>query len=283
MLSEPSLGEVDERPGGAPCGTLTAMRIALARRAAIACAVMAAASLQNACAAGLVDSEVPSQESSLCPPPAGERSDAAILADRIMSRTSSRLLFDGSFHDELAREAEDVLRMVRAAHPGVAGIHARELYRPDTLILGLEPPMLQRVQGMFDASGRMVTLRIGAPELDSLNAELRLRGAKLLGPAAVIFCFGPALNSPAAAAVYAGLDGISYAEPDTHAGDGPDLEAARVDGDWYLIFRNAWGDCPSGCINEQLSFFVVSGGTVRPAASEAEPFRRLMAERGWGE
>ena len=283
MLPEPLLGEVDERPGGAPCGTLTAMRIALARRAAIACAVMAAASLQNACAAGLVHSEVPSQESSLCPPPAGERSDAAILADRIMSRTSSRLLFDGSFHDELAREAEDMLRMVRAAHPGVAGIHARELYRPDTLILGLEPPMLQRVQGMFDASGRMVTLRTGAPELDSLNAELRLRGAKLLGPAAVIFCFGPALNSPAAAAVYAGLDGISYAEPDTHAGDGPDLDAARVDGDWYLIFRNAWGDCPSGCINEQLSFFVVSGGTVRPAASEAEPFRRLMAERGWGE
>ena len=283
MLPEPSLGEVDERPGGAPCGTLTAMRIALAKRAAIACAVMAAASLQNACAAGLVHSEVPSRESAVCPPPAGERGDAAILADRIMRRDSAQLRLDPSSRNKLAREIADVLRMVRAAHPGVAGIHARELYRPDTLILGLEPPMLQRVQGMFDASGRMVTLRTGAPELDSLNAELRLRGAKLLGPAAVIFCFGPALNSPAAAAVYAGLDGISYAEPDTHAGDGPDLEAARVDGDWYLIFRNAWGDCPSGCINEQLSFFVVSGGTVRPAASEAEPFRRLMAERGWGE
>ena len=182
MLPEPSLGEVDERPGGAPCGTLTAMRIALARRAAIACAVMAAASLQNACAAGLVDSEVPSRESAVCPPPAGERGDAAILADRIMSRSSSRLLFDPPIHDELAREVADVLRMVRAAHPGVAGIHARELFRPDTLILGLEPPMLQRVQGMFDASGRMVTLRTGAPELDSLNAELGISDARRRAP-----------------------------------------------------------------------------------------------------
>ena len=281
MLSEPSLGEVDERPGGAPCGTLTAMRIALARRAAIACAVMAAASLQNACAAGLVDSEVPSRESAVCPPPAGERGDAAILADRIMSRSSSRLLFDPPIHDELAREAEDVLRMVRAAHPGVAGIHVRGLFRPDTLILGLEPPMLQRVQGMFDTSGRTVTLRTGAPELDSLNAELGLRGAKLLGQASVAFCFGPVLNLPPAAAAYSGLDGISYAEPDTYAGDGPDIDAARADGDWYLIFRNAWGDCPSGCINEQFSFFVISGGTVSQTNSGAAPFRRLMAERGW--
>ncbi len=126
-----------------------------------------------------------------------------------------------------------------------------------------------------------LTLRTGAPELDSLNAELGLRGAKLLGQASVAFCFGPVLNLPPAAAAYSGLDGISYAEPDTYAGDGPDIDAARADGDWYLIFRNAWGDCPSGCINEQLSFFVVSRGTVRPAASEAAPFRRLMAERGW--
>ena len=259
------------------------MRIALAKRAAIACAVVAAASLQNACAAGLVDGEVPSRESAVCPPPAGKRSDAAILADRIMRRDSAQLRLDPSSRNKLAREIADVLRMVRAAHPDVASVHVRGLFRPDTLILGLEPPMLQRVQGMFDTSGRTVTLRTGAPELDSLNAELGLRGAKLLGQASVAFCFGPVLNLLPAAAAYSGLDGISYAEPDTYAGDGSDINAARADGDWYLIFRNAWGDCPSGCINEQFSFFVISGGTVSQTNSGAAPFRRLMAERGWGE
>ena len=141
---------------------------------------------------------------------------------------------------------------------------------------------MSRVQGMFDGAGRVVTLRTGALELDALNAELGLRGAKLLEPLGVIFCFGPALNVAAAAAAYSKLDGISYAEPDARLGDGPDLEAARVNGDWYLVFRHAWGDCPAGCINEQFSFFVIAGGTSRQADSEAAPFRLLMAARGWG-
>jgi hypothetical protein len=150
------------------------------------------------------------------------------------------------------------------------------------LILGLEPPLLRRVQGMFDGAGRVVTLRTGALELDALNAELGLRGAKLLELLGVIFCFGPALNVAAAAAAYSKLDGISYAEPDARLGDGPDLEAVRVNGEWYLVFRNAWGDCPAGCINEQLSFFVIAGGSVRQADSEAAPFGLLLADRGWG-
>ena len=254
--------------------------IPLPKRLAIACACVALTGLQQACAGGLGDHA--SREASACRVPLSERAEAAVLADRILIRTDSRLVFEPSSRDELAREIADVLGAVRTAHLDVAGIRARELVRPDTLILGLDPPLVQPVRAMFDDSGRVVALRTGAPELDSLNDAAGLRGARLLDASTVLFCFAPVLNVRAAAAAYTALDGISYAELDALAGDGPDIEAARVDGTWYLVFRAASGDCPSGCIDEQLFLFTASEGAVMPGDPEAEPFRRLLAERGWG-
>lgn len=250
--------------------------------AAIARAAVAIASLQSAWAAGLGETEIPRQEPTPCPGPVSRPSDAVILADRMVRRDSGQLLIDLSTRDEMQREIADALRLVRAAYPEVAGVHAREQYRASMLILGLEPPLLRRAQGMFDAAGGVVTLRTGVRELDALNARLGLRGARLLEPLGVIFCFGPELNVMAAAAAYARLDEVSYAEPDTYLGDGPDIAAARAHGEWYLVFRHAWGDCPSGCINEQFFVFVITGGSVAQADSEAPPIRRLMRDRGWG-
>ncbi len=250
---------------------------------AIACAVVAIASLQSAWAAGLGETETPRQEPTPCPAPVSRPSDAVILADRMVRRDSGQLLIDLSTRDEMQREIADALRLVRAAYPEVAGVHAREQYRASMLILGLEPPLLQRARGMFDPAGGVMTLRTGDRELDTLNAKLGLRGARLLEPLGVIFCFGPELNVVAAAAAYARLDGVSYAEPDAPVGDGPDIAAARVNGDWYLVFRNAWGDCPAGCISEQFSVFVVTGGSVAQADSAAPAIRRLMRARGWAD
>lgn len=256
--------------------------IPLPKRLAFACVWVALAGLQQGCAAGLGDSKDARSEVGRCPAPPDERPEAAVLAERILIRTGNRLAFDPSSRDELARELGDVLAAVRTAHPAMAAIAARELARPDSLILGLEPPLAEPVQGMFDESGRAAALRSGSPALDSLNEAAGLRGARLLDASTVLFCFAPVLNVPAAAAAYAELVGISYAEPDAPAGDGPDIEAARVHGTWYLVFRDASGDCPSGCIDEQLFFFTVSDGAVLPGDPEAAPFRTLLAERGWG-
>ena len=250
--------------------------------AAIARAAVAIASLQSAWAAGLGETEILRQVPTPCPTPVCQRSDAVILADRMVRRDSSQLLVDLSARDELKREIADALRLVRAAYPEVAGVHAREQYRASMLILGLEPPLLRRAQGMFDAAGGVVTLRSGVRELDALNARLGLRGARLMESLGVILCFGPELNVVAAAAAYSRLDGVSYAEPDARLGDGPDIAAVRAHGEWYLVFRYAWGDCPSGCIGEQFSVFVITGGSVAQADSEAPPIRRLMRDRGWG-
>ena len=249
--------------------------------AAIARVLVAFAVLHPSAASGLAETETPAPGPAPCPPPAGERSDPAILADRIVRRDGGHLLLDLAARDQLQRELAEALRLIRTAYPEVAGIHARERYRPSMLILGLEPPLLRQVQAMFDHAGEVATLRTGAPELDALNVRLGLRGARSMGSLGVIYCFGPYLNVVTAAAAYSRLSGVSYAEPDTRLGDGPDIEAVRVDGDWYLVLRNAWGDCPAGCINEQFFFFVVTGGQVRRTDDEAAPFRLLMRERGW--
>ena len=52
-----------------------------------------------------------------------------------------------------------------------------------------------------------------------------------------------------------------------------------------MVARRAWGDCPSGCINEELYFFIVDGNEVDqvdPAqAMGIAEFRELVMNRGW--
>ena len=52
-----------------------------------------------------------------------------------------------------------------------------------------------------------------------------------------------------------------------------------------LGFRNAWGDCPAGCIHSELSFYTVAEGEAErtePAEARAmDPFATLLADRDW--
>ena len=68
-------------------------------------------------------------------------------------------------------------------------------------------------------------------------------------------------------------------------GDGPDIDAVKSKGRWYVVARRAWGDCPSGCINEEFFFFIVNGADVeridRAQAMDRAEFRELVMNRGW--
>ena len=81
------------------------------------------------------------------------------------------------------------------------------------------------------------------------------------------------------------LEGIGYAEPNVHLGDGPDIEASMSQGIWHVVVRNAWGDCPSGCVDEELFFFTVQGPDVerieRLRAMDRDVFAALVESRGW--
>ena len=46
----------------------------------------------------------------------------------------------------------------------------------------------------------------------------------------------------------------THVEPNIALGDDSDIDAARVDDAWYLVFRETWGDCPSGCLYSALHY-----------------------------
>ena len=69
-----------------------------------------------------------------CPLPTVDRSDAAILADRMIQRNGSELLFDIRQRDDLEEEIRRILLLIRDAHPPVSLIHARAAYVPAMLI-----------------------------------------------------------------------------------------------------------------------------------------------------
>ena len=126
----------------------------------------------------------------------------------------------------------------------------------------------------------------GHTVFDALNRGLGLQAVQPF-PAhdSVVLYLNERANIAAAMWAYRAIDGVAYAEPDAALGDGPDIEAAKADGRWHVVFRRAWGDCPSGCIDQELSFFTVTDGEARriePAQARGmDAFATLIAKRGW--
>lgn len=103
--------------------------------------------------------------------------------------------------------------------------------------------------------------------LDDLNEQY--------GPVDVSVCisrqhllrleFGKAYNPRVLSYVYDRAEGVEYAQPNHLFGDGPGLtlgyHCRHCLGETY-VFREAWGDCPSGCIYEHVWVFRVDDGRV---------------------
>ena len=219
------------------------------------------------------------------PSPGGSRptatGEARVLAERILRRESDRLLFDERRLGALARELDGVLALVRERDPALATIRARRRQDPATLLLGVEPGLLQAIAGRGD-DGRLT----GDRAFDALNGRLGVRRMRLY-PALriVVLQTGAGIDIDAARRAYAAIDGVAFAEPDARPGDGSDIEAARSAGLWHVVFRRAWGDCPSGCTNAELFCFAVNRTEIRRVeprlARGMEGFAVLLARRGW--
>lgn len=213
--------------------------------------------------------------------------EAVILAHQILQDEDGALLVDMARQDELAREIDDILSRIREAYPEVAGITARERYVSGVLLIGLEPELFAIVSALLEDQAESVMLHTGYAEFDSLNEQLGLSEIVQVFPTSkiVTLYFNKYLNVPAAAAAYATLEGVEFAEPDAYVGDGSDIDAAQSAGRWYVVVRRAWGDCPAGCTNEELYFFIVNDAEVEridhaPAMERAE-FRELVTNRRW--
>jgi hypothetical protein len=199
-----------------------------------------------------------------------EQSESTILADRILADQSDALLFDTERRNNLISEIEQVLKLVRETHPATAEISAIENHQPETLIVGLTSELMKSVSEIVSGENRYITLHTGNEEFDALNSRLGVHAIEsytLFNN--VILHFKFPVNLLQAQFEYSMIAGVEYAELNSRVGDYSDIEMVKFNNEWFVMFRKAWGDCPSGCLYEELMFFRVRGGKVKRIKEQA--------------
>ncbi len=134
--------------------------------------------------------------------------------------------------------------------------------------------------------GASAPLCTGQAAFDALNQNLNLRGVMVYQRSnAIVISFDPSNDIVSTALKYAAIEGVRHGQPEALLGDGSGIQALWSDDKWYVVFRKAWGDCPSGCINSELHYFIEQGVNVERVSHEdavAVPeFAEILAAHGW--
>ena len=187
----------------------------------------------------------------------------------------------------LAAELARVLGAVRAAYPEMEAVTVRAPWEPGALILSLEPELFEAVSRGLPAPGASASLCTADEELDALNAAVGLVAVQPFSfDSSVVVRFDPQRDILRAMLDYLRLDGVRRAAPNFILGDGPDIDARWVDGTWYLVFREASGDCPAGCIFSELHLFTERDAAVERFSARRPkplaPFARILLEQRMG-
>lgn len=117
---------------------------------------------------------------------------------------------------------------------------------PGNVIIGFNDSTAQKIRrGEYNAWDKLneqyQVIEIDTTSLDVISC--------------VVLSFEDNLNSRRLAELYEGLPGVIYTEPNYYIGDRSNVYPKIVwDGISYL-FRDAWGDCPAGCISNEYWYF----------------------------
>ena len=234
------------------------------------------------------------------------RSDAGILADRILLRETEWIFFDDTRRDKLIKEIDRELAAVRAAYPTVSTIHALDDYTPDAVKLHLEPGLNEIVTNQMQDKGAPIPFETGYAEFDTLNKTLGLQAVHMdeVTLKGIIFYFEKSLNFNAASETYSMVKGVKFAHPMLHprdninspmgvidadypygTGHSPNIGALKEGRAWYFVFRNPWGECIRVCRYQELFCFMVRhlDVTMVPItqASDIRPFQTVLSRRHW--
>ena len=199
-------------------------------------------------------------------PPVPDRSDAEILADRILQRETDDFYFDIAQRNQLINEIEGVLSLIRSAYPLMNAIDAAEGAMPGMLAIYPEPDFYEMLKEMLQDKQGQIRFETGYAEFDALNAKLGVREVRLDGDISkyLNFYFDPRLNLRVASEAYSMVKGVRQVSD--YSGYGfvmsTDIKAFKQGETWYVIFWHGWGDCPAGCIYGETICFTVRGTDV---------------------
>lgn len=214
-------------------------------------------------------------------------SDASILARRILQEESMGGIVDLENQRILSIEIESILSRIQNKYPKLPELSAREVYASGELIIKLKPELFEIIARILgEGTNEPMTLHTGYVEFDALNVQLGLSAIKLFSTfQTAIFYFSNSVDVPWASVRYSLLESVDYAQPNHTIGDGSDIELQKSQGVWYVVFRHAWGDCPSGCIHKKFYFYEVNDAKVAwielNQAKNRSEFVKLLERRGW--
>lgn len=94
---------------------------------------------------------------------------------------------------------------------------------------------------------------------DELNSEYQVTEIDARILSAAVLYFKGVLHPRRLSEFYRGLPGVRYVEPNHFIGDFSNVYPRQTLQGMTYLFRNAWGDCPAGCISSEYWYFRVSG------------------------
>ena len=204
-----------------------------------------------------------------------------------MARETADFYFDLPQRNRLIGEIEGVLSLIRVAYPPMGEIHARDRPEPGILWIHLERDFSETLKERFQDKQGQIRFETGNAEFDALNAKLGVQNVRWDGDTftRLFLYFDWRLNFRVAIEAYSKVEGVQHVWRNPVAGDSPDIKAFKQGATWYVIFRHGWGDCPAGCIYEELFCFTVRGTAVAliptAQAETMPPFQGLVPEGDW--
>ena len=220
-------------------------------------------------------------------PPYPTPTDATILAHRLLTEELTELTVAPEQLRTLSTEIESILSRIQNKFPELPKLSAWEAYPRNQIVAELKPELLEIIVRILGyVINERKTLQTGYVEFDALNAQLGLSEIQLLPTLRIaILHFSNSLKVEWASVKYSLSDGVEFAHPNYRWGDGSDIELQKFQGVWYVVFRHAWGDCPSGCIHQEFYFFKVNDVEVKRIeqnqAMNRSEFTELFERRQW--
>ena len=211
-------------------------------------------------------------------PPVPDRSDAEILADRILQRETDDFYFDIAQRNQLINEIEGVLSLIRSAYPLMNAIHTRKGVQPGMLWVDPERDFDKILKELLQDKQGQIRFETGNAEFDALNAKLGVQAVRWDSWGLSLY-FDARLNLWVASEAYSMVEGVREVRRNLSFRSGSNILAFKQGETWYVIFWHGWGDCPKGCINRETFCFTVRGTDLESIptaqAQTMPPFQEL--------
>lgn len=188
------------------------------------------------------------------PPPVSSTPKDNEEAELIALCLSGELVAPDSLYDRILNDLADIRASFGDTIEAVSQIQFAPRWGAGSLIIGFDTSAVREIRaGEYHA-------------WDDLNQQYQVTSidTSVMDWIGIVFLiFDGRLHPGRLAEIYAVLPGVWATDPSCSRGDRPNVYARDTEDGLTYLFRNAWGDCPSGCIYSEYWYFVFEGAEPR--------------------